>query len=183
MRIGIDLDGVVFDTLARFRELCQECKIEGFKPEWIYCDLKALIPEHFDKIHWTFRDPEFIKTISFIPGAKRGIREMVEKDKHEIIAISGRGDEVWNETRKTLTGVLPPENIYCIGWKGRAEGKVELCRKLGITEYIEDDPLVAEVIKKAKIKVYIFDQIYNHDLKGYERIYSWSGLRARFMRR
>ncbi len=179
MVIGVDLDGVVFDTIWRFQQWCLEQRIKDFKADWMVCDLKSAAPQHFDNIHKTFLDPAFIRTIPFVPGAKRGLREMAEKDGHEIFAISGRGEEVSEVTRELLKSILPPERIFCIGWKNRAQGKADLCRQLGVRDFVEDDPNVAQTLALSGIKVYMFDQAYNFGINNFEKVYSWSGLRAR----
>jgi len=180
MVIGIDLDGVVFDTLGRFRQWCSGEKISNFCDTWMVCDLKNLVPEHFDKIHDTFRQPEFIQTIGFMPRAKRAIREMLQCDHHQIKAISGRAEEVSAITRSVLAGVLEPQDIYLVGWKNRAQAKVKLCQRLGIKNFVEDDPKVAQALEAVGIKVYLFDQSYNQDLEGIERVHSWGEIRSKF---
>ena len=159
MKIGIDLDGVVFNT---------ERKIMFYADQWSYFDLKRpklrndeLEPEKC--YEWTndevdyFYDTYFDKATqesSLMPGAKETL-ERLKKEGHEIYVITYRGEYRKQEITdaEVLLGQIDVDfdgKHWCVF------NKMEKCKELGIDVYIDDNPSKIEQFESSKIKALYF---------------------------
>ena len=96
MKIGIDLDGVIFDTEKTFRvysELYDMLELKQNSKENNY-ELKLQ-----DRFNWSEEQindffnkycRKIMKETSFMPGAKE-VLKMLKKDGHSLIIITARG--------------------------------------------------------------------------------------------
>lgn len=181
MRIGIDLDGVVFDTEKEFRvyselydmlELKQNSKIDN----------KAL--RFQDRFNWTKENVEefleryhnqIVIEAGFIPGAKMILKKLID-DGHKLILITARGG--MNKAMIPITEArLKQEDIDIFDkYYWATENKEEICKKENIDIMIDDYNKNCEKIAKAKIKVIYLKDAPSYDLKESEYIkvlYNW----------
>jgi FMN phosphatase YigB (HAD superfamily) len=168
--IGLDIDGVLADfTGALYREAER-------------MGLRHHFPE-LEKPHpWDFGTPHFNTvwnevahhdwfwlSIPPIPGA---VEAVTFKPRAYITArtISNRTTIKW--LRKH--GFPVPERCYSVG---RADMKIDLAHKLGITHFVDDKPETVEALNKVGIKTYMFHAPCNwHTETEHDRLYCLSHL-------
>lgn len=163
MRIGIDLDGVVFDSELEYRvytelydllELKQNSKIEEREPRfqqrfnWTDEQTKDFFEQYNIKV---------VKNANFMPGAIEVLKRL-KQDGHSLILITARGvvhKEVIDITKERLkeVGLDIFDKEY---WK--EEEKAKICLKENIDVMIEDYYKNCKKISDEKIKtIYLRD--------------------------
>lgn len=181
MKIGVDLDGVVFDTEKEFRvyselydmiDLKQNSKIDNKENNFK------------DRFNWTKEDTagflkkyhkQIILEANFMPGAKR-VLKMLKEDGHTLILITARGGI--NKDMIKITEERLKQNDMDIFDKyyWATEDKVEACIKENIDIMIDDSIKKCKSIADAKIKtIYLQDApSYNLAENEYVRVlYDW----------
>lgn len=168
MKIGIDLDGVVFDTEKEFRVYSELFDMLELKRN-SKIDNKALtFQERFNRTEEEIS--QFLKKYhnqivlesNYLPGAKRIIRQLKE-DGHELVLITARGG--FNKTMIPITEArLKQEEMDIFNrYYWAIENKAEICKKESIDIMIDDYNKNCEKIAKEKIQV-----IYLKDAPSYE---------------
>ncbi len=181
MKIGIDLDGVVFDTEKEFRvyselydmlELKQNSKVNNrelrFQDRfnWTEENVKGFLEKYHNKI---------ALESSFMPGAKIVLKKLVE-DGHKLILITARGG--FNKAMIPITEArLKQEDMDIFDkYYWTIEKKEEVCIKENIDIMIDDFNKNCEKIAKAKIKVIYLKDAPSYDLeedKYIKVLYNW----------
>lgn len=101
MRIGIDLDGVVYDTEKDFRIYQELYDIYILKNNTKKDENEIKMEERFDwsqEITTDFFDRyvgPIIREANYMPGAKM-ILKMLKEEGHELIIVSARGEKYTN---------------------------------------------------------------------------------------
>ena len=116
MKIGIDLDGVVFDSEKEFRiyseiydiiYLKQNSKIENRELRyqdrfnWSNNEIKDFREKYYNKI---------IKESNFMPGAKY-VLNLLKKENHKLIIITARGKNNNSKTIEITNKILIKNNM------------------------------------------------------------------------
>ena len=170
MKIGLDIDGVIFDSENEIRiqaELDDLLKYKGRGVEH---------PEEFwevDRYNWTdeqlieFRSSmrEILERAHLMPGAKR-ILDMLKKDGHELIVNTARGRvgpsvEECMEQFKSYD--LEFDKCY---WK--VDDKAEIYKKENIDLMIDDSPIHCKKLVENKIKTLYFRDVNREKLEENE---------------
>ncbi|MFH1671725.1 MAG: hypothetical protein ABH889_03080 [Candidatus Portnoybacteria bacterium] len=132
MKIGYDLDGVIFIRVLFYNP--------SIKLPW-YLFL-ILIP-----------------LILVIPPKKEIVHRLktLEKEGHEIVIISARPPQTIEITKRLMKFYgIPFSDIYCVGFgKGTKERKLEIIRKKGIEQFVDDNERVIDFLKKNGVDVLI----------------------------
>lgn len=181
MRIGIDLDGVVFDTEKEFRiyselydliELKQNSKINEKEIKfqdrfnWTEEQVKDFLTRYCDLI---------FKEANYMPGVKK-ILKMLKEDGHELIVITARGTT--NKNIITLTKErLEKDKMdifakYCYGSKD----KVTVCKQENIDVMIDDSNVNCKNVSDSKIKTIYLKDAPSYDMEENEYLkvlYNW----------
>lgn len=183
MRIGIDLDEIVADTMPA---------IVNFHNEKYGTDLKknhfhsyrfwevwgGTRDEAIKKIYEFSETDHFVK-INPVAGSLNAIKKLKENG-HELFVITGRQNEIIKKTEEWIEKHFPEvfsgihfANSY--GFTGQPLKKSAICSQLNIEIMIEDDIDHAKDLAEAGIRVFLFDQPWNqNDLeKDVERVFSW----------
>ena len=181
MRIGVDLDGVVFDSEKAFRvyselydmlELGQNSKVDNREVKFQ------------DRFNWTQEEVsnffkeyqiDILKNANFMPGAKE-VLKMLKNDGHELIIITARG-ETSKDVIELTTNILKENDMdifdkYC--WAAQNKGKV--CVKENIDIMIDDSNTKCDAIQKAGIKTIYLKDAPNFDMEENENLkvlYNW----------
>lgn len=181
MKIGIDLDGVVFDTEKEFRvyselydvlELKQNNKINN-------AELKFQ-----DRFKWTKEQTEgFLKKYhkkiiiesNFMPGAKN-VLKLLKQDGHELILITARGSV--NKDMIDISENMLKQNEMDIFDKyyWATENKDEACIKEQVDIMIDDFYQKCQSIANSKIKTIYLKDAPSYVLEETEYIkvlYNW----------
>jgi len=181
MKIGIDLDGVVFDSEKVFRvyselydmlELNQNSKIDNkevkFQKRFRWTEEQ--IADFFKKYHKTI-----IEKSNFMPGAKT-VLKLLKQQGHSLIVITARGSE--NEEIIGITEKVLKDNDMDIFDKyyWSTENKDEVCVKENIDIMIDDSCDKCSSVADKKIKtVYLKDApCYDLEESDYIKVlYNW----------
>lgn len=168
MKIGIDLDGVVFDTEKEFRVYSELYDMLELKRN-SKIDNKAM--RFQDRFNWTEKEVndflrEYHKKIiigaNFMPGAKQ-VLEMLKEEGHSLVLITARGG--LNKDIIQITEELLRKNDMDIFDKyyWATENKADVCIKENIDIMIDDFNENCKSIADRKIRV-----IYLKDAPSYE---------------
>ena len=181
MKIGVDLDGVVFDSERDFRvfselydmlELKQNSKVNNkelkFQKRFNWTELQ--IADFFKKYHTTI-----IQKANLMPGAKT-VLNLLKAEGHSLIVITARGSEnkeIIEVTQKVLkdSGMDIFDKYY---WS--IENKDDICIKENINVMIDDSCEKCKSIADAKIKtIYLKDApCYDLEENDYIKVlYNW----------
>lgn len=141
MKIGVDLDGVVYDTERAFRyyadfyscfELKKERKYPHFSSqekafEWTQEETAKFFEKYWDVV---LQSPEMI-------GA-REILQQLQKEGHELFVVTSRGI---NDNQKEIDDTLPKLKELGVNFSGlffAQTKKFEKCQELGLDVMIDD---------------------------------------------
>lgn len=163
MKIGLDLDGVVFDSETTFRtyeELFDISKnqnklVDRSEPKYQkrYSWNEAEIKE-FENCYY-----EVSKTSPLMPGFKK-VYELLKKDGVELISISARGLSGNGTEMQFMEDdakrILKENNIVLNKSYWKQADKLTACKKEIIDLMIEDDYHIITTLANAKIKTLYF---------------------------
>ena len=181
MKIGIDLDGVVFDSEKEFRvyselydmiDLKQNSKRDNRELKfqnrfnWSQEEIQGFLKKYHKQI---------ILESNFMPGAKR-VLNLLKKDGHTLILITARGG--LNKDMIKVTEERLKENNMDIFDKyyWATENKDEVCIKEHVDIMIDDFCEKCKSIANQKIKTIYLKDAPSYDLKENEYIkvlYNW----------
>ena len=181
MKIGIDLDGVVFDSEKEFRVYSELYDMIDLKQN-SKTDNREL--KFQDRFQWTEKQTkdflkkyhkQIIEESNFIPGVKK-ILTLLKEDGHSLILITARGglnkDMIKiTEERLKENGMYIFEKYY---WA--TENKDEVCQKENIDIMIDDFCKNCENIASSKIKTIYLKDAPSYDLeenKYIKVLYNW----------
>ena len=168
MRIGIDLDGVVFDSEKDFRiyqELYDFYELEG---KSIKNEKEVRLQERFnwtDEVINNFLDRYYVQVVkeaNYMPGAKMIIRKLKEGG-HELIIVTARGGNTPDIIELTEERLERDNmNIFDKACYGIVD-KAEECKKENIDLMIDDSNVNCKNTSSKNIKT-----IYLKDAPSYE---------------
>ncbi len=169
MKIGIDLDGVVFDFekgLIASSEIfdIEKCRANGEVHLGQFC-----IQDRYD---WTNEEKEqFIKE-NFIEVSKRTpimagakyVLDELKKMGHELIIISARGLEA-NEMIEIVMEKFKEVHLTFDKYYWKECNKLAVCKREKIDVMIDDRPSICEKMVENKIRTLYFKGIRGWDLE------------------
>ncbi len=160
MKIGIDLDGVVFDSETTFRTYEEIYDIDVLKGNNL---IDREEPKYQGRYNWTKeQEKEFTKkfylTVSKQSPLMAGfiaIYELLKKQGHEFIVITARGDHV-KEMIDDAIRIFKENNLEFDKYFWATNNKLEICKKENIDLMIDDDYKMAQLVSNGKIKTLYF---------------------------
>lgn len=180
MKIGIDLDGVVFNTemlwstyaeLYDCIELNRNSVITKEEPrfqeryDWSEEDKNAFLDKYAD-----------ITEFDMMPGAKQVIK-MLKEDGHELIVITARGAiSNQKEGASIAAQKLEDEGIKFDKYYWKQKEKLDICQMENVDVMIDDNYHICEAIKEAGIPVIYFNSISRKHLEekdGLREVSNW----------
>lgn len=182
MRIGIDVDGVIYNT---------EEELRVYAELYDMLELKQRNSDKNDKefrfiyrFHWTDEEmegfmkkyhEEIVKTAHYMPGAK-DVLKMLKKDGHELVIITARGD--WNENVKRITETRLREDGLDIfdEYYFKIEDKGKLCKDKNIDLMIDDYYKNCQKTAENGINTIYFKAAITPELEESEKLkvlYNW----------
>ena len=181
MKIGIDLDGVVFDSEKEFRVYSELYDMIDLKQN-SKTDNREL--RFQDRFQWTEKETkdflkkyhkQIIEESNFIPGVKR-ILKLLKEEGNSLILITARGGI--NKDMIKITEKRLKENGMDIFDKyyWATENKEEICKKESIDIMIDDFCKNCESIANSKIKTIYLKDAPSYDLeenKYIKVLYNW----------
>ena len=181
MKIGIDLDGVIFDSERIFRVYAELYDILELHQNGIIDNREVRFQERYNWSQEIINNfmrkyhTKIIEEAAFMPGAKEVIK-MLKNEGHEFIIITARGNKK-KEHIKITEDILKENNMYifdkyCWG----VEKKKEVCVAEKIDLMIEDSNNNCKEISDAKIKTIYFKDAPNYEMEENEylkTLYNW----------
>ena len=181
MKIGIDLDGVVFDSEKEFRvyselydmlDLKQNSKINNkeLKFQSRFKWTKEGIDGFLNKYH-----KQIIVESNFMPGVKR-ILKLLKEDGHTLILITARGGMNRDMIKVTEERLQQNEMNIFDKYYWATENKDEVCVKENVDIMIDDFCDKCKSIANSKIKTIYLKDAPSYDLEENEYIkvlYNW----------
>ena len=181
MKIGIDLDGVVFDSEKEFRvyselydmlDLKQNSKINNkelkfqSRFKWTKEDIDGFLNKYHKQI---------IVESNFMPGVKR-ILKLLKEDGHTLILITARGGMNRDMIKVTEERLQQNEMNIFDKYYWATENKDEVCVKENVDIMIDDFCDKCKSIANSKIKTIYLKDAPSYDLEEKEYIkvlYNW----------
>lgn len=169
MKIGIDLDGVVFnsETLwAVYAELydCIELQRNSLRNlgeprvqndyDWSEEEMNNYLNKYIG-----------IENFDIMPGAKE-VLELLRKDGHELILVTARGcKETATDNKKIAENKLKENNIKFDKYYWAQKEKVDICKKESIDYMIDDNYHICEAMNKENIGAIYFRSLNRKHLE------------------
>lgn len=183
MKIGIDLDGVIYDSEKDFRVYQELYDMYVLKKNTKIDEKEIRIQKRFgwsDEIFMDFLDRYYapiVKETNYMPGAKM-VLKMLKEEGHELIIITARGVLNENDNIEQLTKErLSKDNFeifdkYCFG----AQDKAEVCKNEKIDVMIDDSNLNCKNTSENQIKTIYLKDAPSYDMEENEYLkvlYNW----------
>lgn len=181
MKIGIDLDGVVFDSEKLFRVYAELYDILELHQNGIIDNREVRFQERYNWSQETINDfmskyhTKNIEEAAFMPGAKE-VLKMLKEEGHKLIIITARG----NKTKEHITiteDILKKNDMYIFDkYIWGVNNKSEICVDEKLDLMIEDSDRNCKVISDKKIKTIYFKDAPNYEIQENEylkTLYNW----------
>lgn len=181
MKIGVDLDGVVFDSEKLYRVCTELYEVLDLKKNTIKDNKSRLFEERYgwneietqnfiDKYH-----EYIVKNANFMPGAKEVLKRLKE-DGNELIIVTARGQQESKYIK--ITEEIFKENNFEIFNKyyWGVTDKAKICKEENIDIMIDDYNRNCEELAKAKIKTIYLKDAPSYEIEDTEYIktlYNW----------
>lgn len=182
MRIGIDLDGVIFDTERAFRVHAELYDLLTLKTNNMK-DRKSLRLQN--RYNWNSQELEeflqiyhekIVREANYMSGVKE-VLKMLKEEGHTLIVITARGG--WNKIMIDITkermeedGIIDfIDKFYFI-----TENKDEVCIKENIDLMIDDSVSKCKMVSENKIKTIYFQAEGLYEMEDNEyltTLYNW----------
>ena len=160
MKIGIDLDGVVFDSETTFRTYEEIYDIEELKGNNF---VNREEPKFQGRYNWTkeqenrFMEEYYLKVSKESPlmAGFLPVFNLLKAQGHEFVVITARGDNV-KEMVDDAIRILNENNIKFDKYFWTVPDKLAICKQEKIDLMIDDDYKMAKPISDGKIKTLYF---------------------------
>ena len=160
MKIGIDLDGVVFDSETTFRVYEEIFAIEDLKKREI---INAEEPKYQSRYNWTLGEQNIFNKKYLLQASKESdlmagflpVYQRLINMGNELIVITARG-MFFDEMKDDAIRLLNENNIKFDKYYWNIQNKLEICQKENIDVMIDDDYKIIKQISNAKIKTLYF---------------------------
>lgn len=181
MRIGIDLDGVIFDSEKEFRVYSELYDMIDLKQN---SKLNNKELKFQDRFKWTQEETDeflnkyhkqIIVESNYMPGVKR-ILNLLKQDGHSLILITARGGMNKDMIEITEERLKQSEMDIFDKYYWATENKDDVCIKENIDIMIDDFYKKCESIADKKIKTIYLKDAPSYDLEENEYIkvlYNW----------
>lgn len=181
MKIGVDLDGVVFDSEKLYRVCTELYEIIDLKKNTLRDNKSRLFEERYgwneieiqnfiDKYH-----EYVVRNSNFMPGVKEVLKKLKEEN-NELILVTARGQQESKYIK--ITEEIFKENNFEIFDKyyWGVTDKAKICKEENIDIMIDDYNRNCEELAKAKIKTIYLKDAPSYEINGNEYIktlYNW----------
>lgn len=160
MKIGIDLDGVVFDSETTFRTYDEIYDIDVLKGNNL---IDRAEPKFQTRYNWTNEEEQdFIKKYflqisreSNLMSGFLAVYNILKQKGVEFVVITARGGHV-KEMQDDAERILKENNIVFDKYYWAVENKLEICQKENVDIMIDDDYKIIEQVSASQIKTLYF---------------------------
>ncbi len=181
MRIGVDLDGVIFDSERLYRVCSELFEVIDLKKNTIRDNRETKFLRRYE---WTQEEfDQFVKkyhlyvvnNANFVPGAKE-VLKMLKEEGHELIIISARGHEK-QELIEITEDIFEHNNMNIFNkYYWGVEDKAKICKYENIDLMIDDYIENCKAIANEQIKtIYLQDapSFIVEDSEYIKTLYNW----------
>ena len=181
MKIGIDLDDVLVDSLPHYLQAFNarfSCEVSLADAAWRIADRFPQIPrQEADDFFSELIEDGFFSSRSPIPYAKEAVKTLAD-DGHALYIITGRTPRDERITMDWLTRVGVLSHFEAVVHRTRdpvERHKADVASGLALGLFIEDELAVALAVAETVIPVLLFDRPWNQGLLpgNVHRIESW----------
>ena len=187
MKIGIDLDDVLADSLPHYVQALNRrfgLSIDLAEAAWRIVDRLPQIPRR--EAHSFFSElieDGFFLSRPLLPGAKEAVESLAEEG-HRLFIVTGRATRDAATTRDWLeqVGLLRHFNVVIHnGMEPVSRYKAGAATRLQLDLLIEDELAVATAVAETAIPVLLFDRPWNQGAlpNTMQRVRSWTEALAR----
>lgn len=160
MKIGIDLDGVVFDSETTFRTYEEIFDVDILKGKNL---VDREEPKFQARYNWTKeQEQEFINTYfmtvsrdSNLMSGFRAVYDLLRKQGHEFVVITARGGHV-KEMKDDAIRILGENGIEFDKYYWQVGDKLEVCQKENVDIMIDDDWIIAKRLSENNVNTLYF---------------------------
>lgn len=172
MKIGLDIDGVIFNTENEIRVKAELYDLLELKGKGVTHPKEFLEADRYD---WTkeevalFRKSFFMKisdNAPLIAGAKQVI-ELLQSDGHELVIITARGKTV-KEMKQAAIDKFEKYGLKFNKYIWEQDNKLQACQKEKIDIMIDDKASICKEISSNKIKTLYFRDVNREKLQENE---------------
>jgi len=180
MKIGIDLDGVIFDSEKNFRVYAELFDVQVLKRNSIINNQELLFQNRY---RWTEEEiQEYFNRYqekialesNLMPGAKEVI-ELLKQEGHQLVIITARGG--MNKNMIDIAKKTLKENKMDIfdNYYFAVKDKADFCEKENIDIMIDDSYEHCKKISERKIQAIYLKDAPSYDLENeYTKVlYNW----------
>ena len=167
MKIGIDLDDVLADSLPHYLQAFNRrfgLDVELADAAWRIADRFPQIPrQEADNFFTELTKDGFFSSRPLFPGAKEAVEALAE-DGHRLYIITGRSPQEEAVTRGWLTYVGMSSHFEAVMHRVRdpvGHHKSSAASGLQLDLFIEDELAVALAVSEMAIPVLLFDHPWN----------------------
>lgn len=182
MKIGVDLDGVTFDTEKLYRVCTELYDVLDLKKNSIKDNSNLMFQQRYN---WTEAETQtfidkyheyVVRNANFMPGAKE-VLKLLKKEGHELILITSRGSN-FEEKYIKITEEIFKENDFEVFDKcyWGVLDKVKICKEENIDLMIDDYNENCLKIAREGIKVIYLQDAPSYEINNNEYIktlYNW----------
>ena len=182
MRIGIDLDDVLTDSLPHYLRAFNRrfgLEIDLADAAWrMYNRYPQIARQEINDFFSELIEGGFFSSRPLLPGAKEALERLAD-DGHDLFIITGRAPQDEVLTRNWLNHVGLTRYFSALVHKGIepvGRYKSEAASELQLDLYIEDELAAAIAIAEAAVPVLLYDHPWNQGaLPRYvRRVRSWT---------
>lgn len=181
MKIGIDLDGVIFDTEKEFKTYAEIYDFVDLKQNKRLDNMEFIFQDRFDwsqdeeKGFFKKYHKQVILEANYLPGVKR-VLKMLKQDGHSLILITARGGINKDMIKITQERFKQEDMEIFDKYYWATENKDEVCVEENIDLMIDDYYLKCKSIANKKIKTIYLKDASSPDLEENDYIkvlYNW----------
>ena len=160
MKIGIDLDGVVFDSETTFRTYEEIFDINTLKGNNLI-DIEE--PKFQSRYNWTKeQEQQFIEKY-FLRVSKEsglmsgfvGVYNLLKHQGHEFVVITARGGFI-KEMKDDAIRILEENDINFDKYYWKVEDRLEVCKNENVDIMIDDDWKIVKKLSENHVKTLYF---------------------------
>ena len=182
MKIGVDLDGVTFDTEKLYRVCSELYEVLDLKKNNIRDNANLLF---YERYNWTEAETKgfidkyheyIVRNANFMPGAKEVLR-LLKEDGHKLILITSRGNNGEEKYIKITEEIFKENNfeIFDKYYWGILD-KAKICKQENIELMIDDYNENCLKIANEGIKTIYLKDAPSYEINNNENIitlYNW----------
>jgi len=180
MKIGIDLDGVVFNTEMLWSTYAELYDCIELNKNSVITKEEPRFQERYD---WSEEEKNSfldkyadITEFDLMPGAKQVIK-MFKEDGHELVVITARGAiSNQKEGASIAARKLEDEGIKFDRYYWKQSEKLDVCKMEKVDVMIDDNYHICETLKEAGIPVIYFNSLSRKHLEekdGLREVSNW----------